>query len=377
MSATSPGRPRGFALPTALFALVVIAALVTGGFFAARQELKVGQNTRSSLRAFTAAEAGLNGTIGLWNTVAWNGMTVGDSMAIPQVSLPGGGGSYSGWVRRLNDQLFVVRSTGLSSSGTGQRTLAALVRLQYVAMQFTAALTARGSLTIGGSSFIDGRDDTPSGWSCPGVAMDTMPGIVVPNSSLISYSGCADQACLAGDPKVQVDPTVNDSTFFKYGSLTWNDLVAMANVSVPSGNFRPQPIGSATTCTTSDNTNWGEPLKPPTVAGCKDYFPIIHVGGDLMLSQGRGQGILLVEGDIDVQGQFEFYGPVIVRGRLKTSGTGNHFYGGVQAANVDLENNSVLGNAVVTYSSCALATALKFNAPGRLVRERSWGEIFF
>ncbi|MDP3775143.1 MAG: hypothetical protein Q8Q85_12850 [Gemmatimonadales bacterium] len=112
------------------------------------------------------------------------------------------------------------------------------------------------------------------------------------------------------------------------------------------------------------------------MAGCRNYFPIIYVNGDLKLTGGYGQGILLVSGDLDVQGGFEFYGPVIIRGSLKTSGTGGHFNGGLMAANVDLETSSVLGDAVVTYSSCAIARALQFNAPGRLLAQRSWAELF-
>ena len=45
------------------------------------------------------------------------------------------------------------------------------------------------------------------------------------------------------------------------------------------------------------------------------------------------------------------------------------------AADVDLELNSILGNAVITYSSCAITRALQYNASGRLVNQRSWAEI--
>ena len=57
-----------------------------------------------------------------------------------------------------------------------------------------------------------------------------------------------------------------------------------------------------------------------------------------------------MEGDLSVQGGAEFYGPVIVKGSLKTAGTGGHFNGGVLAANVDLEQSSFLGNGVVNFS---------------------------
>jgi len=89
-------------------------------------------------------------------------------------------------------------------------------------------------------------------------------------------------------------------------------------------------------------------------------------------NQDRGQGILIVNGKLDVQGGFEFYGPVIVRGALDTQGTGGHFNGGVIAANVDLDQSSVLGDAMVTYSSCAVARAVNGAASGAKLKERSW-----
>ncbi|MDO8667052.1 MAG: pilus assembly PilX N-terminal domain-containing protein [Gemmatimonadales bacterium] len=369
---------RGFALVAAVFGLVIISALVTGAFFAARQEMSVGRSSQGFQRAFGAAEAGLNTTIVQWNSGSWNALAVGDSAAVAG-TLPGITGSYSGAVRRLNNELFVIRSLGQDPTGATQRTLAALVRLQLIQMNFNAALTTRGSVKIGGSSFIDGVDQNPTGWNCPLGALDTLAGITTRDSTSVDLTGCGGLTCLSGDPKINQDPTITDSTFFKFGDLDWNELVAMATKPYPVGAvgpIRPEAVGDVTTCTTTTLDNWGNPylLSPPL--GCLNYYPIIYVDGNLKLTGGYGQGILLVSGDLDVQGGFEFYGPVIIRGSLRTSGTGGHFNGGLMAANVDLELTSVLGDAVITYSSCAIARALQFNAPGRLLAQRSWAELF-
>ena len=69
---------------------------------------------------------------------------------------------------------------------------------------------------------------------------------------------------------------------------------------------------------------------------CQSYFPIIYRNGNLKVQDGRGQGVLLVEGDLEVRGNFEFTGLVIVRGELSTNGTGNKITGGVLAKNADL-----------------------------------------
>ena len=97
---------------------------------------------------------------------------------------------------------------------------------------------------------------------------------------------------------------------------------------------------------------------------------------DLKITGGVGQGIMLVEGDLSVQGGAQFFGPVIVKGSLKTAGTGGHFNGGVMAANVDLEQSTLLGNAVINYSSCALNRALAGTATPIFVARRSWTELY-
>jgi hypothetical protein len=372
----SMARERGFALAVSIFALVIIAALVTGVFFAARQELKIGENTQSAQRAFNAADAGLNTAIANWN-MSWNQLATGGT-ATYAGTLPGGTASYSGTVRRLNTQLYLVTSTGTDQYHLATRTLGALGRLLIMQMTIKGAITTQGSLKIGGSSFIDGVDQNPSGWSCP-LANDTMPGIATGDSADITTSGCNNYSCVQGSPKILNDTSITDSTFLKFGDLSWNDLVAMATKVYPSG-YGPAsdfgPVGTSTTCNTSVQDNWGDPMVPASVPGCSNYFPIIYVNGNFQATGGYGQGILIVNGDVSVQGGWQFFGPVIVKGTITTQGTGGHFNGGVMASNLNFNQDVLLGNAVVTYSSCALFKALAANSPGRWLKQRSWVDLF-
>ena len=367
---------RGFALAGAIFALVIIASLIAGAFYASRQEMVVGRNTQTYQRAFGAAEAGINNTIANWSGVgSFNSLAVGDSTTVTG-SLPSNGGTYTTVVKRLNNELFLIRTTGVDPSGASTRTVATLAKLLTVQMAFNASLTTRNQLKLGGSSFIDGRDTNPSSWGCPGVN-DTIPAVLAKDTLQIQYSGCNNGSCLMGKPDIVQDPTINDSTFFKYGDTDYNELVAMSTITLAGGTYNSMgPVGTATTCTTSNQMNWGEPHRGAgTIAGCYNYFPIIHVTGDLHITGGVGQGILLVDGDLDAQGGVEFFGPVIVRGHFSTAGTGGHFTGSVMAADVDLELNSVLGNAVITYSQCSITRALQASASGRQITSRSWAEI--
>ena len=154
---------RGFALVGAVFSLVIIAALVVGAFFASRQELNIGRASQTYQRAFQVAEASLNKQVALWNTSA-NALTVGDSVMAYDTITGSGGGTAVTSIKRLNTQLFMIRTTG--TSGTSSRTLAQLTRLQLIQMNFKASLTTQNGLQVGGSSFINGRNTNPSGWPC-------------------------------------------------------------------------------------------------------------------------------------------------------------------------------------------------------------------
>jgi hypothetical protein len=201
----------------------------------------------------------------------------------------------------------------------------------------------------------------------------------MPDSSLLTTSGCGGLSCVQGDPKVDEDPTINDSTLTTFGDATFDDWQALATKRISGGTRKIEPSTTVDAsanirCNTSDPNNWGSPLSP--LLPCGNYFPVVWVDGDLNINGVQGQGVLLVNGNLGVQGGFEFYGPVLVRGTLSTQGTGGHFNGGVVAANVDLDQNTVLGNAVINFSSCAVAKALQNSAPAAPLRSRSWANLY-
>ena len=360
----------GFALPVAVFAIVIIGALVAGAFFASTQEFRIGTNTIQQARALGAAEFGLNQTQATWNS-RWNtSMQRGQVQTLTPATSDGSIATVR--VTRLNDQAFLVASEG--SSGQSRRRTAKLLVLNVPQLNMLAALTARGATKIGGSSFIDGNDHTYPGWDCP-AAGPGLAGIAASDTSQITTAGCNNYNCVAGTPKVIQTPAAADTnTYFSFGSLDWSQLTAMAS-KLAIGGKTALPSVSNGLCNENHPDNWGEPYKA-NGGPCVDYYPIIYASGHLTMNGGRGQGILLVEGDLHVQGGFEFYGPVIVRGMLKTSGTGGHFNGGVLAANVDLDQNVVIGNAVIQFSRCTLLKALNGSATPTTAVERAWYEVY-
>jgi hypothetical protein len=173
---------------------------------------------------------------------------------------------------------------------------------------------------------------------------------------------------------LETPAAADTNTYFNFGSLDWAQLTAMAS-KIASGGKTALPSVTNGVCDEADANNWGEPHKA-NGGPCVEYYPIIYADGHLTMNGGRGQGILLVEGDLHVQGGFEFYGPVIVRGMLKTAGTGGHFNGGVLAANVELDQNVVIGNAVIEFSRCTLLKALNGSATPTTAIERAWYEVY-
>ena len=154
---------------------------------------------------------------------------------------------------------------------------------------------------------------------------------------------------------------------------TGTDTINLRNV--PSGV--QASLNGDGSCNRGAYLNWGEPTD--LSHACAGYFPIIHVNGDArMQSGGRGQGILLVEGDLDLRGAFEFYGVVIVQGAFQTQGSGNRVNGAVWASNAQIQDQSLVGGSVTQYSSCAVEQAILNNASlnrARPIMDRGWVDV--
>src|SRR5256885_366714 len=101
------------------------------------------------------------------------------------------------------------------------------------------------------------------------------------------------------------------------------------------------------------------------------------------ISGQEGQGVLLVDGSLDVQGGFQFFGVVIIKGKLRTSGGGGgnpaHFWGTMMVQDsVALADttNAIIGNANILYSKCAITKALDKTGAGAAMRSRGWVQLY-
>jgi len=366
---------RGIALLVSILAIVVVGGLLVGIATAARLENRQAHNTEEMAQAFAVTEMGLSETMANWYAGGWNSMGVMEKLPISG-SVPQGVGSYSGNIQRLSQELFFLDMTGVSARGGARQRLGTFVKLRPLNVEIEASLTTRGAVRRNGNGEISGMDIPPAGWGAC-TATEHKAGIRVPNAGLVDDGGCP--SCIEGSPRIQVDPTIDDDTFLNFGDLDWATLTSLATkTGFTLHNPGVDPSFNADgSCNTGDVENWGDPLAPGST--CGSYFPIIYAPGDLDLNGGSGQGILLVEGNLNVQGRFEFYGIVIVRGKMKTQGGGAgaiHFRGAVMAANVDLEDNQVAGNAQIQYSSCVIQRVETSAGIGAPLRSRGWLQLF-
>lgn len=372
----------GIAIVAALGGIVVIGALIAGVFFVSTQESQISGGSVVHERAFRAAELGLNTTLAKdWDNTAMFALPVG---GMDTLTYSGNGWVDTVVVTKLTPKTFSILSSATAGTGrlarSRKKTLLS-IKLSSPSFDFLGALTVRGQTQIGGSSFINGVNTNPSTWGGCAAPSDTLAGVAIADSTKISYSGCTSGACVQGDPRILQDPSADDTTnYFEFGDEDWATLTAAATKVINGTATFSQinPVVTNGACDKSVLANWGAPVHTSPANACQNYFPIIHAKGSnstLKLSGNKGQGILLVDGDLEISGGFEFYGPVIVRGRIKSTGTGGKLNGGVMAANVDLEQNTVLGDATITYSSCAVEKALQGSANPRRIVERAWTEV--
>jgi hypothetical protein len=121
------------ALPVALFALIVIGALVAGTFFAGRLEQQSGQNSFFAAQAAEAAEAGLAETLADPGAASLGTLPIGGLPADLGVLALGDGITVHRQVSRLTTTLFIIRATGFRKDPAGTplatRSAGLLVRL--------------------------------------------------------------------------------------------------------------------------------------------------------------------------------------------------------------------------------------------------------
>jgi hypothetical protein len=364
-------------------ALVIIGILVTAGFFMARQELRIGVASNHANMAVNIAQMGANEVMANWNGYQLGLITPWDSSVITGTVT---GGNWRVSVVNANSYVYRITATGQVTEGGAlwagaTRTVGIVARMLFADIDPPGALTTRGNVDVKGTAGIDGTNQTPTGWGpyCTTVPTNDMAGVVTDAGGTVTTSG---SGTVDGTPPSVSDPAIVDETFTDFGNLTWTELTTLAQIegkdvtSLGNINNTAPVLTGGGLCDESVLTNWGDitPTNP-----CGAYFPLIYHGGSPSIqSSGFGQGILLVEGDLHIQGGYTFHGIIITQGAFSTGAGGATIMGAVLAGNDLTLDQTTTGGAQIIYSRCAVTRAVLNNANlsrARPLSTRSWVDL--
>lgn len=364
---------RGIALALTLWVLVIGAAVLTVAVFLGFQEQRAAGAGRRLHRTQTRAESALAGVLAVWTPGVL-------SRRLPQpfdsVLISGTGTTpddeWAGAIHRLGRDLFLVQLTaadaGAPQSTATRSRLGLLVHARPLPVGVSAALSSGGPAFVGTGSTIDGRDQPPPNREdCP-----------PPDSAVTGL--VAGAIAEIGTPQIDGSPPTvtrqaGDTGLSAEDQVAFDQLASQATITLSGGSWETWPLSNGSDCDIGSLYNWGDGSSSD--GPCSSYVPIVLVSGDLTLTAGHGQGILLVDGNLAITGGYRFFGLVIVRGTFSVggSGFGSTVWGGVAAARTATETRPLTGIAVM-YSKCMISQALRTSGTLVPLRSRAWKQLF-
>jgi hypothetical protein len=322
----------------------------------------------------------------------WNGYQLGNILPWTDTTLTDtiSDGIWTVDIANANDYVYFLTATGQVTRGGdmwagASRTVGIAAKILFADINPPAALTTRGSVKVGsGAADIIGNDSVPPLWApyCAGITPNDTTAVLV-DDTMGGSNPVNGTKGLTGNPQYAEDSTIVDSTFTNFGDMDWAELTAFAQLdgkeitSLGSTINNTGPaVDASLRCDFSVLDNWGDnvPTNP-----CGAYFPLMyHAGNTTIQSSGYGQGILLVEGDLEIRGGYTFFGIIITQGTFSTGNGTNTIIGAVMASNAADLSQSFLGTSTIQYSSCAVQRAVLNNAAlsrARPLDERSWVDL--
>ena len=357
-------RESGIALVLALFALTTVVVATATALLAGSAGIRATRNYRQASQVHFAAESAIAhamqvvngpGVVNFQNDVVNQWATLFGTAPLTFGPVP----EYTYTVSSLSDPADVVNSGRFVATATGPEGVSNVVVARLTRSNIPS--TAPGALylsqdghtnaTFNGDAFvIDGNDhNLTGGLASPNHAI---PGISTRNNtntqeaigSLSSNQrdNVTGLGFMAGSPPVPSILTSPAAPSVAQLNQIAADLLARTGVvTITNTNIN----GTATLGTSSQ----------PQITYFNDSNGVTIKGN----GNASGFGIMIVEGDLTIQGSLDFTGLVIVRGRTRVGGTTEDtghatLYGSLWTNDVNL---TVGGSAVINYSSQALSIA--------------------
>ncbi len=206
------------------------------------------------------------------------------------------------------------------------------------------------SLLLNGNVDVNGNDHNMNG--SPGAAAP-LPGIGVDTP--------ADSSFVINNVKPKISKTIegyggSPSVYTVNNTINWQeiteDFISSADTVLPTGTY-------------SNGSQFGTAANPI----------ITYCNGNVDFTDATGYGVMIVNGNLNLSGNFKFYGIVIVYGtsKIRTQTIGNNsIYGATILVGQTVEISS-LGNAQFYYSKQAIDNA-KLNLKSSKFEIMSWWE---
>lgn len=365
---------RGVALLTTLVVIVLLALISSGALHQALGDARRGHDASAGVIAAAGADAGAYALLETGpGAFDFDSMATGDTL--PTMALAAGDARVVVRGRRTSPVTWWVTSFAfLPDSAVAWRTgrrVNLVLRQALPELATDAALTVRNAAAVAGTGSVTGTDTVAGSWAAGCQAGAGSAGIAVPDTNNVQ------RGVVTGLPALQQEPLAGlSSTYDTFGPTSWVMLAGRASVILaPGAVVSPFPSVAGSTCNRADPANWGEPAG---TGPCTRHAPIVRARGDLEVRGGRGQGILLVDGDVVLSQGAEFHGLIVARDDILSGPGGGRVLGAAYAADsvTGPGDASWIGDGLrIHRSACAIAGVLRRNAPLVPVPRRSWAPM--
>jgi len=363
----------GSVLLSAIAALVFIEIIAIGLIALAGRASLSTTEYASRTTARIAAESAVRRATALWDERAVGFPGTGSRFTVPWATgrLPDGT-RFAVTAERLRRGQLLLRGSAWSAAGvSGARAEALLtvsaIPADAIRLDFHSAIVAGGDITLLDGAVVDGTtpdsppsplqtaDCTDPGPAPPVPSGSPRPGLALATGAILT---AAPTASIIGAPGLlSAAPGASPAAFSRLGRIPLTDLPAIAD-RIETGAVSLGSRTSGAVCDTTAAGNWGAPDN--RADPCFDRFQLVFAPGDLTITGGEGQGILVVAGNLVIADGVRFLGAILATGQLDAGAA--RIDGAVRVGAA----GSRIG-AAVHFDECALTRALTLSPAMRKV----------
>ena len=343
---TRAGR-QGFAAPLALCLLATVAGLAAGSVHAVTQARRAAHRVHTQAQAAAAADLALATMLDRWRSTRWDSLGVGQTDSTESAGPPQPGAEARAVVIRVTTRLYLLGVSARVGAGTSvesTRSLELLVETLVPTFPTTAALISGGGVVVGPDAAIVADDTPPPDWrDCPPPNGAEGASILVSDGATVRREGGGPL------PAVRVDSVASRAeTYGQLGLVRLSEIAARADLTLPAGAILSAPLDS--------------------------NRRVVHVVGDLVVTGWLGEGVLIVDGQLQVRGPFRFAGVMVAGRGILVSGSDVSVYGAVLSSGSEGVDWGAAGE--LRRSTCAVARVASAVQGPFAVPGRGWAELF-